>query len=136
MQTFRKEVFVRISMERMGTLGIKPQDMADDLNVSLKTLGYYLDITRPELPKLSKFVEWFQYLNTSPGRVLLGMGPKHIDPESAVTLYKITELIANPSKPAYRAILNVLQELDYSDVEHISEHLELYVQHKRPLNEH
>lgn len=127
MYEFDKETFVSVSMECIERQGIDPAKMAKDLGVSKKTLGYYLDVERSELPKLPLFVLWFQYLGSSPSKLLIGRGPNNIDAYSAMKVYELLDEMTASDKPAYLSILRILKRMRYQEVEQLRRHLQLYM---------
>jgi len=95
-------------------------------NVSEKTLGYYLNKNRTELPKLPEFTKLFQYLNTTSEHLLLQRGPREINPSSNARLMKIMEKITDTQEPSLRILISVLTEMEQDEVDSINKILQAY----------
>lgn len=126
---FEKEVFCEAAKECMTRLGISRKELATLLGVHVKTIGLYLNKNTNDVPKISQIIVLHQYLQTSLSNLLLGRGPKFIDPKTSKYLDDLMNLYSNPKEPAYFMINVLLMELDYSVVEQIGEHVEIFIKH-------
>ena len=125
---FNKAVFVQESLANMKKLGVTRQHLMDALEASDKTIDKYLNPKRPELPKLNKFTIWFQLLNTSPGRLLIGKGPDYIEPGSVDKLYDFMKMYSDPQKPDYFIIGHILTMMKLKDVKVLRRMLTIYAE--------
>lgn len=116
----------------MDRLGITRKELASQLGVHKKTMDLYLNENTNDIPKISQIIVLHQLLQTSLSNLLLGRGPKFIDPNTSEYLDKLMKLYSDPEKPAYFMINVLLQEADYSMVEQIGEHIEILLKHNHP----
>lgn len=128
---FDKGVFVDTVTESMELQGITKDELSEALGIGRRSLDNYLNKDAKELPKIPLLVKMVGHLNTSLARILVGRGPLYIDPKSNRTIYGLLEKLLDIEQPAYRAAVNMLVSLPHEDVEHIIEHLELYVARKQ-----
>jgi len=126
--SFDKEKFCIAVEDCMSRLGIARKDLSDSLGLSSKTVGYYLDKSRNEIPKIPQLIGMQQLLETSITNLLFGVGPKHLDKQTAYKLNRIIELFSDPSKPAYFVLFSIISELEYRDVVMLKKHLELFIE--------
>lgn len=131
---FDKKIFCHAVKECMNRLGITRKEIAKELNVHIKTVGLYLNENSTETPKINQVITLHQLLQTSLTNLLLGRGPKFIDPKSSKFLDDLTRHYSDPNKPAYFLINVLLQSLEYSEVEQIAGHIELYIKHNQQTN--
>lgn len=131
---FDKKIFCHAVKECMNRLGVTRKEIAKELNIHIKTVGLYLNENANETPKINQVITLHQLLQTSLTNLLMGRGPKFIDPKSSRRLDDMTRYYADPNKPAYFLINVLLQSLDYATVEQIAGHIELYIKHNHPTN--
>lgn len=78
------------------------------LDCSEKTLGFYLNPKRPEIPKVPALTKLYQYLNTSAEYALIQEGPRRVDHRTNHRLQNIMEQLVNPAEPSLRVLLHLL----------------------------
>lgn len=113
---FNKENFVSCLKSLTKEQRIKHEHLKEILGCSEKTLGYYLNPERTELPKIPAFTRLFQYLNTSPAHLLVQKGPRLIGASSADKIFEIMNRLTNVSCPAIRVTLHYLLEMSEDEL--------------------
>lgn len=126
--SFDKEKFCLAVEDCLIRLGIGRKDLSDSLGLSSKTVGYYLDKSRNEMPKIHQLIQMQEFLETSITNLLFGIGPKHLDKQTASKIYKVMELFSDHQRPAYFVLFSIISELEYKDVVMLKKHLELFIE--------
>lgn len=125
-ETFNRKAFTdRLRALRKDRF-VTQEAFANSLGISERQYQKYESAKETAIPNLETFTLMFQTLLTSPGYLLLGIGPRYVGPRTAEQLRILMERFTDPTNPHFTVIVGMLMEIEDKDTEillHLTEAL-------------